>query len=268
MYEHLDRLEREVAEPARIPIYRVQSGNIRTQVLDPQRRFVSLPAYVRNADGSTGRVTRQCTGELKLKPLKAAVRALLGASPRADGVPGRVPRGRWAHMLIGFSTDEADRALDADGHVNRGDVSYAVNTYPLLEMGLSRRQCGAINEAAGFPDVPKSACVGCPHRTNRSWRIVRDSQPQEWVEAVEFDRAIRHGAPRATAAGTPLRGRMFLHRSLLPLDQAPIDRVTAAEWTARQGDLIDDLTMTEFEEQLADDSSLIGCSPYSCAAEQ
>lgn len=35
VYEHLDRIEREVAAPAGIPILRVSSGNIRDDALDP-----------------------------------------------------------------------------------------------------------------------------------------------------------------------------------------------------------------------------------------
>ncbi len=35
VYTHLDRLEREVAQPAGIPIYRVSAGNIRNDALDP-----------------------------------------------------------------------------------------------------------------------------------------------------------------------------------------------------------------------------------------
>jgi hypothetical protein len=59
---------------------------------------------------------------------------------------------------------------------------------------------------------------------------------------------------------------MFLHRARVPLGEAPIDRVTAREWQARQGDLVQLAAVTEFEESLDDDSSLNGCSPYACAS--
>ncbi|MFD6245348.1 hypothetical protein ACFWGG_09250, partial [Streptomyces roseolus] len=38
VYAHLDRLEREIAEPAGIPLLRVSSGNIRDDALDPDHR--------------------------------------------------------------------------------------------------------------------------------------------------------------------------------------------------------------------------------------
>jgi hypothetical protein len=50
---------------------------------------------------------------------------------------------------------------------------------------------------------------------------------------------------------------MFLHRSHLPLDQAPIDRVSAREWARRQGDLFD---LAEPEPR--------ACSPFGCRIEE
>lgn len=258
VYAHLDRLEREVLQPAGIPLYRVATGNIRRDALDPSHRFASMPLYVRNPDGGDGMGRRQCTREYKLVPIRRKVRELLGAPPRGDGVPGRVPVGRWVEQWVGFSTDEADRAE------GMREPSYTRSRFPLLELGLSRAHCGAINRAAGFLDVAKSACIGCPYHTNRQWRRMRDERPGEFADAVEFDRAMRKGSARATALGVPLRSEMYLHRSRVPLDVAPIDRVTTREWADRQGDLVELVAMTEFEEALDDDSSLNGCSPFAC----
>lgn len=61
VYAHLDRLEREIAEPAGIPILRVSSGNIRKDALDPEHRFASMPLYILNKDGRPGMTRRQCT---------------------------------------------------------------------------------------------------------------------------------------------------------------------------------------------------------------
>lgn len=63
VYRHLDRLEREIAEPAGIPILRVSTGNIRKDALDPAHRFASMPLYILNQDGKQGMIRRQCTGE-------------------------------------------------------------------------------------------------------------------------------------------------------------------------------------------------------------
>lgn len=242
VYRHLDALEQHGAQVGGPPIHRVSSGNIRGDALDPAHRFASMPLYVLNKDGSDGMARRQCTSEYKLKPIKAKVRGLLGYVH-----PKPVPRGVYAEVAIGISVDEIGRVRDSD-------VGYMRNVFPLLDLGMSRKDCERYLNANGWGSVPKSACVGCPFHGNRQWRELREEHPDEWADAVEFDAAIRNGSARATAAGKDLRGSMFLHRSRVPLDQAPIDRVTRREWADRQGDLFDE----------AEDGDPDGCSPWAC----
>jgi hypothetical protein len=245
VYDHLDRLE-TYAELHGIPIVRVSSGNIRDDALDPEHRFASMPLYVRNPDGSDGMARRQCTSEYKLKPIKAEVRRRLGYPH-----PTPVPRGVYAEVAIGISTDEIGRVRDSD-------VQYMRNVYPLLDLDMSRKDCLRYLKANGWESVSKSACIGCPFHGNRQWRDLRDHHPEEWADAVAFDAEIRGGSARANAAGVPLRGHMYLHRSRVPLDQAPIDRVTYSEWNDRQGDLFD------LAADLAEDGDPDGCSPWTC----
>ncbi len=61
VYAHLDRLEKEIAAPAGIPVLRVTSGNIRDDALDPNRRFASMPLYILNQNGKPGMTRRQCS---------------------------------------------------------------------------------------------------------------------------------------------------------------------------------------------------------------
>lgn len=241
VYRHLSLLE-HAAQAAGIPTYRVSAGNIRNDALDPDHRFASMPLFVRNPDGSEGMARRQCTSEYKLKPIKAKTRELLGYPH-----PTPVPRGVYAETAIGISVDEIGRVRDSD-------VQYMRHVFPLLDLGWSRKDCLRYLTATGWDDVPKSACIGCPFHGNRQWRTMRDSAPDEWADAVAFDAAIRDGSARANATGVPLRGHMYLHRSRVPLDQAPIERVTSAEWRDRQGDLLD----------VVEDGDTDGCGPFTC----
>lgn len=260
VYAHLDRLEREVCAAAGIPLYRVSVGNIRDDALDPERRFASMPLFVRNPDGTGGMGRRQCTSEYKLKPIRRKVRELLGAPPRDDGVPGRVPKGLFAEQWVGISADEAYRANDTQS------TGYERPRWPLLEAGLSRSDCEAINRAAGF-EAEKSACIGCPYHGNRQWRQMRDERPEEWADAVAFDHAIRNGSARANAQGQMLRGKNYLHRSRVPLDEAPIDRRTWTEWRERQIDLLDELAAADIDAAwFDDDREIVGCGPHTCRA--
>jgi hypothetical protein len=188
---------------------------------------------------------RQCTSEYKLAPITRKVRELLGAAPPDYR---RVPKGRVAEQWIGFSTDEVQRAnrrKDSQG------VKYLTSRYPLLELGMSRDDCTKYLAERGWGDTVKSACIGCPFHGNRQWRDLRDNHPDEWADAIAFDAAIRKGGSR----GLPLNGEAFLHRSRVPLAEAPIDIVTRREYIEDQPTLLD----VVFEEGDPD-----GCSPYGC----
>lgn len=80
---------------------------------------------------------------------------------------------------------------------------------------------------------------------------MRDHHPQEWAGAVTFDYQLR-----TTELGG-IKATPYLHRSLLPLELAPIDQVTYGEQAQRQGDLFEALADQ-------DEEHTPGCSPWSC----
>lgn len=206
-----------------------------------------MPLFILNKDGRPGMTRRQCTGEYKVKPIKKKVRDLLGYP-----YPTRVPRGVFTEQWIGISTDEFHRAKDAD-------VKYMRNRHPLIDMGWSRSDCIRYLTSLDLADTPKSSCLGCPFHGNAQWRNIRDHSPTEWADVVAFDAAIRKGNARANASGNKLLGEAFLHRSRVPLDQAPIDLVTAAERAVLQQHLAD---ADKLEQDVVD-----GCSPWACPGE-
>lgn len=265
VYDQVNRLADELTRVG-IPLHRVSRGNIRTDTIDPSKRFLSLPWYTLapegtvnpncTACGGTGGVSgdscrrcregmgrRQCTAEYKLAMINRKARELLGASaPKFR----RVPRGRVAQQVIGFSTDEVHRINDR--RANR----YTIQRYPLVhEFNMSRRDCERWLKAVGWGHTVKSACIGCPMHGNAMWRDMRDNRPDEWAEAVAFDHAIRKGGAR----GPKLKGEAFLHRSRVPLAQAPIGRITRAEYADMQLDIFD---------EIAEHGSPDGCSPWGC----
>jgi hypothetical protein len=210
-----------------------------------------MPLYVLNKDGNPGMTRRQCTGEYKIKPIKKKVREILGYP-----YPTRIPKGVFVEQWVGISTDEFHRAKDAD-------VKYMRNRHPLIDMGWSRSDCVRYLTSLGLADTPKSSCLGCPFHGNAQWRNIRDNSPEEWEDVVEFDAAIRKGNARANATGNRLLGEAFLHRSRVPLSEAPIDHVTAAEWAAMQQELTDNgPDLQELEQGVID-----GCSPWACRGE-
>jgi hypothetical protein len=239
-YSHLAELT-EHAQRAGIAVRRVSAGHIRRDALDPGQRFVSMPLFVLGPGEEHGMARRQCTGEYKLKPVKAEVRRLLGYPH-----PARVPDGVHAEMAIGISADEVHRARDAD-------VRYMRNVFPLLDLGWTRDDCRTYLAGRGFTDVPRSACLGCPFHGNARWRAIRDGDPDEWADVVAFDAAIRHGHPRATAGGQELRGTYYLHHSRQPLAEADLDSMRVPR-RPRAGAALDP----------AEAGDPDGCSPWTC----
>jgi hypothetical protein len=200
VYEHLARVQ-AAAEQAGIAVYRVTKGNLRRDALDPAHRFASMPLHVRNLDGGKGMIRRQCTREYKLDPIRRAVRQLWQQA-------GRPPVEQW----IGISLDEAHR-------MRTSDVRYITNVYPLVDRRMTRWDCQRWLTAHGWRNVPKSACIGCPFRSDHEWRWLRDHEPDAWADAIAFDRAIRHGHQGGKGE---LLGQAFLHASLVPLDEADL----------------------------------------------
>jgi len=216
VYTHLDKLRASFAA-ANVPLIEVSNGNIRDDALDPAHRFASMPTFVTNDTGDEGMGRRQCTNEYKVVPIR---RAILGLTAERLGIEAptwrNIPKDVYVEQAFGISTDEAQRARSPRDR-------WAINYYPLLDLGWRRSDTIAYLERLGW-DAPRSACIGCPFHNDSEWRRLRDEHPDEWQDAVEFDRELRHVKQRRVPE---FRGEEFLHRSLLPLAQ--VDLSTAED---------------------------------------
>jgi len=200
------------------PIHVVSAGDMRQEL----RRAVEgirgahgrPPLHIRNADGSSGMIRRQCTGDYKIDPIRRELRRLLGV-PRGRRVPSSVT----VAQVIGISADEAHRMKPAR-------EQWITCEWPLVDLGVRRRDCLNWLRDHGYPEPPKSACTICPYRSDAEWARLRETDAEGWRDAIEIDRAIRQGMNGLKADG------VYLHRSLRPLDQV---QLTAAD--RGQGDL-------------------------------
>lgn len=206
VYRWLEWLEQQLP----FPVHRVTAGSIRADILSKSNttggRFASIPWHMRMPDGTASMGRRQCTSEYKLKPLLKAKRMLLGYQPRK-----RIPVGS-CETLIGISTDETSRMKDSREVWNR-------NVFPLVDLGMSRNDCLSWMQRHGYPQPPKSSCIGCPFHSKEEWRRIK-ADPVAWADALEIDEVIREPV-------RGMRGQQFMHRSLLPLAQ--VDLSTSEE---------------------------------------
>lgn len=265
VYTHLDWLT-GVATAAGIPVERVTAGDLRKDAIEFRqlressngKRYASIPVFIKNLDGSQGRVKRQCTKEYKIEIIEKWIRRqLLALPPKA-----RVPKGVIVRQWFGISDDEASRAtfpgrfkfikkeigkdLYGDPVIVEGrkwmPVHWRHHVYPLLnEIWLPSRkivdqkfikrrmQRADVGEwlKANYPDrdVPRSACIGCPFRSNEEWRAMRDNAPDEFADACDFDDAQRIADANGQRAKRMFVGLPFVHRQLVPLRMADLGGV-------------------------------------------
>lgn len=263
VYEHLEWCKEESAK-AGIAFYEVTAGDLRQDALEFRRhlkssdgkRYASIPLFILNPDGKQGRVKRQCTKEYKVIPVERVIKRkimLLGHGERA-------PKEPVVEQWLGISTDEHGRAkapgvyrnmrkkgrdLFGDESISIGKkwhgIPWKTHVYPLLGLqmnsdrstktldwlkyDMSRQDCIAWLKKA-YPDrkVPRSACIGCPFRSNTEWIEMRDERPDEWADAVAFDNDLRRMEAEGKQNGkrAPQVGIPFLHRQLVPLDMADL----------------------------------------------
>lgn len=96
---------------------------------------------------------------------------------------------------------------------------WRVDRWPLIELGMNRRDCLDWLRRHDYPTPPKSACIGCPYHSDAVWRAMRDEDPDAWADAVDVDRLIRSGM-------RGVRGEVFLHRSAVPLSEVDLSTDT------------------------------------------
>lgn len=201
VYEWLDWLEKQLP----FPVYRVMhKTGLRTAVVrsatDKRTRVATPPFFAMLPDGTKGIIRRQCTTEYKVMPIIKKVRELMGV-----GFGERVPKDKKVTQWFGISTDEAHR-------MKPSKEAWSIKRYPLIEAGMSRGQCLQWMQNKGYPNPPKSACTFCPYHDDHLWREMKLNDADSWADAVYIDSIIRDGTEGVTS-------KLFLHRSLVPLDQ-------------------------------------------------
>lgn len=154
-------------------------------------RTIDIP--IRMANGAPG--NRNCTGQFKIKVIGKWLREH-GATVANPAITG-----------LGISTDESQRARKDSG------IPYQVLEYPLLQLGMSRRDCVSLIANAGLPVPPKSACWFCPYKRKTEWQEMRRTKPELFDKAVAMEDRINE--KRAELG----RDRVYLHPSLYPLEQ-------------------------------------------------
>ena len=179
------------------------------RITNPTSKSQSIPIYMSN--GAPGR--RSCTADFKIRVIRKWQRQH-GSSRDDPAVCG-----------LGISVDEIHRARTDSGFDDQ------VLEYPLIDLGMNRRDCVAVTAEAGLPPAPKSACWFCPFHDREAWRKLKRETPDLFQKAVELERTINMQRAEGVKDGMPCvqqSQQVWLTRSLRPLDQVIDDQLQFA----------------------------------------
>ena len=166
-----------------------------TDITTPGRQGVFIPAFtLSHKDASQGRLSRQCTERWKIRPIKHHLKTILGPKPPPNAV----------EAVLGISLDEWTR-------MRSSEVAYINNTYPLVDLRMTRGDCITWLQQHSLEVPPKSACVFCPYHSRAAWKDLKRQGGPDWDKAVSTDQALRSRRPSHD---------LYLHPATVPLHQA------------------------------------------------
>lgn len=180
-----------------LEIATVSGGDLRADTIE-NKRGAQMPLY--SLIGSErGMVNRQCTSEYKINPIRKEIKRRLGVK---NGGEVKDP----VTLILGISLDEAIRMKESP-------LGWIRHDYPLVEKRMTRGDCERYLTDHGIAIPPKSACIGCPFRSDDAWKSL---SPDEMANAVELDAKIR------TRKG--MDSEFFLHAQRVPLSKVLFDK--------------------------------------------
>lgn len=228
VYKWMEWLKVELS--AHFPVHTVTRGCLTTESVTLRDRVTPskygrtqwvkslIPAFVLNPNGSKGILGRQCTYNYKIEEIGKFVRKAASIKRGQKSVTVT----QW----LGISADEKQRMKNAI-------YPWQQNRWPLVELGMSRKDCLVWMDRNGYPTPPRSACIYCPFHSDGEWRTLAAEEPESFHKAVQFEKDLQ----RVHRTTDNLGGVPYLHSGLIPLDQVKFrtdtdpNQHTFGDWT-------------------------------------
>ena len=110
-------------------------------------------------------------------------------------------KGQSYGIMIGFSLDEANRANNSDRFLRK--------EYPLIDLGITAKDCHNIIKDYGLPIPLKSSCYFCPLQHPVEWNWLKNNHPDLFEKALELEANYHRRRPDmkwfGLVRGFPLR---------------------------------------------------------------
>jgi 3'-phosphoadenosine 5'-phosphosulfate sulfotransferase (PAPS reductase)/FAD synthetase len=215
VYNWLDWLETQLP----FPVYRVTKGDLTADSLKPayatkkaklysegekyMRRIIPIFGIKKNGQ-KTAAIGRSCTADYKIAPIEKVIKEKCAVK--------RAQKEITVTQWVGISWDELQRMKEAR-------KPWTQLRWPLIERRMTREQCKQWLLENGFPEPPRSACYYCPFHSDTEWRRLRDTDPEHFAKAVQFDKDIRELSREDRA----MEMEVYLHNSCKPLGEIDFD---------------------------------------------
>ena len=163
-------------------------------------RVAAIPFWSVDENGKKAKMRRHCTIDYKIEVINKFVRWEIlgykkGERTRAEDIKAH-------EMHIGFSAEESKRAH------NLGICKLFNYKYPLIEMGLERKDnYKYILETWGL-EAKASACTICPFHRNYFFKYLKENQPERYNAVVNLDLLLEKNQPL-----TPIKSKLYISRS-------------------------------------------------------
>lgn len=193
-----------ICESVGIPFYVLKDKNLKEDYMKNygKNRVVTIPFWSIDENGKKGKMTRHCTIDYKIVQMQNFIRwHLLGYKK------GQVTKKEdiQAHeMHIGFTSEEKQRIFDSKHKL-------FVNKFPMVDMGLERKDNYAYTKERWGIETKGSACLFCPFHTNYFFNECKHSCQEDYKTIVDFDDMLEHGIPNSKI-GVP-NSKIYISRS-------------------------------------------------------
>lgn len=213
VYAHMEWLKSLGGPIIHIVSAGILGDNLKNGLNSTGQRFATIPAFTAQNEGEPlGMMRRQCTSEYKIKPIERFIRRELLGLEKGQRIKTKLTQ------LFGISLDEAGRAT----RIKSNSPHWSEPEFPLCDKMMTRADCVKWLEAFGIPhQVPRSACVFCPYKSDHEWLQLRESDPDGWARAVEIDDALRvEGVVENDSQHS--NDKIYLHKSCRPLKEVQL----------------------------------------------
>lgn len=182
------------------------------------KRFAKMPLYTIEYERK-GMMRRQCTREYKIEPFSRVVRQWLLKQGHAlqDSIGRiRVNSKKYVDILLGITWDEVQRVR------YNGYPKWQNPVYPFVDRRETRDDCTRYLQENNLRIPEKSSCFVCPFHVDSFWKQLRDTAPEEWQQACDFDDWLR--TDNSQYYLRDMQATVYLHRSFVPLRDIDFDK--------------------------------------------